>query len=243
MPRTKVSEKTASKKGRESSKAEKTTKRSKKEAKEEPVPRKHRKEKVNFKKYVGDILSQVSDTNRKSDRAVKQANLLAISVANRIIDKAVALFKTSKRETLSANDIRSAIIMTLPRELGKEAVERGDEAVDSYYASLTKKGKKGEKMRMAQRTGLIIPPRRARRLLDQRVPNVRKMKEVDIYLAAAIQTVLEDVLALASEQRKKPNQNLTERHMNLAVREDPELNKLFKRTLLGGGVSPTALKR
>ena len=73
-------------------------------------------------------------------------------------------------------------------------------------------------------------------------------KMASVYLTAVIEYLVAEVLELAGGQAKDFNKNrITPRHIQLAVRSDPELNELLKDvTICNGGVCPnipTALQK
>ncbi|OMJ14654.1 Histone H2AX [Smittium culicis] len=88
--------------------------------------------------------------------------------------------------------------------------------------------------------GITFPAARLKRYLKNKSPKLRVAASTPIYLASVIEYLVAEVLELAGSAAKDNNrQRITPRHIQLAVRNDEELNKLLKTiTISGGGVIP-----
>ncbi|NWT64286.1 H2AX protein, partial [Prunella himalayana] len=101
------------------------------------------------------------------------------------------------------------------------------------------------KKRKSARAGLQFPVGRVHRLLRRGTYAARIGSGAAIYLAAVMEYVTAEVLELAGnaahENRKT---RILPRHIQLAVRNDEELNKLFASvTIPQGGVLPNILSQ
>mmetsp|Transcript_23905 Transcript_23905/g.75764 ORF Transcript_23905/g.75764 Transcript_23905/m.75764 type:complete len:190 (+) Transcript_23905:126-695(+) len=130
----------------------------------------------------------------------------------------------------------------------EEAPARGKErksAASKEKGSPRKKAEgisqKGEpKTSMSAKAGLVFPVHRFARALKKGGYAKRLAVGGSIYLTAVIEYITAEILELAGntakEQRK---QRIIPRHIQLAIRNDEELNKYMSNvTITGGGVLP-----
>ncbi|XP_069491723.1 late histone H2A.1-like isoform X2 [Ambystoma mexicanum] len=101
------------------------------------------------------------------------------------------------------------------------------------------KGKPGKKTR-SSRAGLQFPVGRIHRLLKKGHYTDRIGSGASVYLAAVLEYLTAEVLELAGNAaRDNKKSRIVPRHLQLAVRNDEELNKLFSGvTIAQGGVLP-----
>ncbi|XP_069491724.1 histone H2A-like [Ambystoma mexicanum] len=101
------------------------------------------------------------------------------------------------------------------------------------------KGKVGKKTR-SSRAGLQFPVGRIHRLLKKGHYTDRIGSGASVYLAAVLEYLTAEVLELAGNAaRDNKKSRIVPRHLQLAVRNDEELNKLFSGvTIAQGGVLP-----
>ncbi|XP_069491726.1 histone H2A-like [Ambystoma mexicanum] len=101
------------------------------------------------------------------------------------------------------------------------------------------KGKVGQKTR-SSRAGLQFPVGRIHRLLKKGHYTDRIGSGASVYLAAVLEYLTAEVLELAGNAaRDNKKARIVPRHLQLAVRNDEELNKLFSGvTIAQGGVLP-----
>ena len=100
-----------------------------------------------------------------------------------------------------------------------------------------KKGKTTTKSRSAK-AGLQFPVGRIHRYLKGSAPRIGA--GAPVYLAAVLEYLCAEILELAGNAaRDNKKSRITPRHVQLAVRNDEELNKLFGgTTIAAGGVLP-----
>ncbi|XP_069491718.1 histone H2A-like [Ambystoma mexicanum] len=103
----------------------------------------------------------------------------------------------------------------------------------------TAKAKVGKKSR-SSRAGLQFPVGRIHRLLKKGHYTDRIGSGASVYLAAVLEYLTAEVLELAGNAaRDNKKSRIVPRHLQLAVRNDEELNKLFSGvTIAQGGVLP-----
>ncbi|KAJ1116583.1 hypothetical protein NDU88_004793 [Pleurodeles waltl] len=101
------------------------------------------------------------------------------------------------------------------------------------------KSKAGPKTR-SSRAGLQFPVGRIHRLLRKGNYAERVGSGAPVYLAAVLEYLTAEVLELAGNAaRDNKKSRIVPRHLQLAVRNDEELNKLFSGvTIAEGGVLP-----
>ncbi|KAJ4473832.1 histone-fold-containing protein [Lentinula aciculospora] len=108
-------------------------------------------------------------------------------------------------------------------------------SIESAMAS-----RKSTRKTKSERAGVIFPVARLRRYLKMLNANKRLTISAPIYLAAVLEYLVAELLELAGnachDHRKR---HIRPRHIQLAVRNDDEINKLLKDVHInGGGVLP-----
>jgi len=90
------------------------------------------------------------------------------------------------------------------------------------------------------RSGLSFPVGRIHRVLKERNPGFRVAGGAAVYLAAVLEYLTAEVLELAGNAAKDNKKSrIIPRHIQLAIRNDQELNKLLGGvTIAAGGVLP-----
>ena len=102
------------------------------------------------------------------------------------------------------------------------------------------KASAGRSITKASRAGLQFPVGRIARVLKQSRSAPRVGAGAPVYLAAVLEYLAAEVLELAGNAAKDSKKSrIVPRHIQLAVRNDEELNKLLKdTTIASGGVLP-----
>ncbi len=100
--------------------------------------------------------------------------------------------------------------------------------------------KEGSKTSSSARAGLQFPVARVRRHLRQGRYGKRVGTGAGVYLAAVLEYLTAEVLELAGNAaRDNKKTRINPRHIQLAVRNDDELNTVLGQvTIAGGGVIP-----
>ena len=92
----------------------------------------------------------------------------------------------------------------------------------------------------SSRAGLQFPVSRMRRLLKKGLYSDRVSAGTPVYLAAVLEYLTAEILELAGNAaRDNKKRRIIPRHLQLAIRNDEELNKLLSGvTIAQGGVLP-----
>merc|ERR1711972_889268 len=103
-----------------------------------------------------------------------------------------------------------------------------------------KSGKSGKSVSRSAKAGLQFPVGRLARYLKQGGYASRVGGAAPVYMAAVLEYIVAEVLELAGNAAKDNKKlRIIPRHIQLAVRNDDELNKLFgDATIASGGVIP-----
>ena len=110
-------------------------------------------------------------------------------------------------------------------------------------ASRKKSGNKGKRAKAVSgqvKAGVLYPTGRLNRLLKEGRYSERFSRSAGIFLAGVLEYITAEIIELAGsvcEENKK--KTIAPKHLNLAVRSDPELNKLMHSiTISQGGQLP-----
>ena len=105
---------------------------------------------------------------------------------------------------------------------------------------MNKRSKQGKNQTSSSRADLIFPVGRINRMIKQGRYSDSTGKNAGVFMAAILEYLTCEILELAgnaaAENKKK---TITPRHLQLALRNDEELNKLMASiTIAAGGVMP-----
>ena len=140
----------------------------------------------------------------------------------------------TKKATLSSREVQTAVRLVLPGDLVKHAVSEGTRALTKFTSVNSK-----STSRSAQ-AGLQFPVGRIARYLTKGGFSKRVGGGAPIYMGAVLEYLCAEVLELAGNAAHDNKSSRIEPiHIQLAVRNDKELNKLFGgATIAAGGVLP-----
>ena len=98
--------------------------------------------------------------------------------------------------------------------------------------------KKNKQTSRSERAGLQFPVGRVSRYLRHQTRS-RLAANAPVYLAAVLEYITAEILELSANAAKDNKRSrIIPRHIQLAMRNDEELNKLFKGNIASGGVLP-----
>nr|6W4L_A Chain A, Histone H2B 1.1,Histone H2A type 1 [Xenopus laevis] len=171
--------------------------------------------------YVYKVLKQVHPDTGISSKAMSIMNSFVNDVFERIAGEASRLAHYNKRSTITSREIQTAVRLLLPGELAKHAVSEGTKAVTKYTSAKKAKTR-------SSRAGLQFPVGRVHRLLRKGNYAERVGAGAPVYLAAVLEYLTAEILELAGNAaRDNKKTRIIPRHLQLAVRNDEELNKLL----------------
>ena len=106
----------------------------------------------------------------------------------------------------------------------------------------------GKSVSRSAKAGLQFPVGRIARYMRNRRMAARLGADAPVYMTAVLEYLVAEILELAGNAaRDNKRQRIIPRHVQLAVRNDEELNKLLGKTIItAGGVNPNiheALKK
>jgi len=125
----------------------------------------------------------------------------------------------------------------MPESAAKKSVPRAGRKAPAHSGS---QGKKGSSKSRSHRAGLQFPVGRVHRYLRQGRYAERVGAGAPVYLAAVMEYLAAEILELAGNaSRDNKKVRIVPRHIQMAVRNDEELNKLLANvTISNGGVLP-----
>jgi histone H2A len=194
---------------------------------------------INFKNYIPTILNDVNPSNQISASTKDVVNSLLNKIGNKISNEAVFLTTHCGGKTVTRRAMTASVRLTLTNEIGKHAISEALKACQKYENSDT--GSKSNPTTAAKRARLVLPPSRARNLIEHNSPKGIKISQLaGVYLAGVLEYLTAEIMELAGnvahDNRKS---TITSRHLHLAVRLDDELNTIFGNTgIAGSGVIP-----
>ena len=97
------------------------------------APRRRRRRET-FNLYIFKVLKQVHPNIGMSKRAMAIMNSFVLDTFDRIATEASKLVQYSRRQTMDARSIQSAVRLVLPGELAKHAESEAQKAVNKYSA-------------------------------------------------------------------------------------------------------------
>jgi histone H2A len=110
------------------------------------------------------------------------------------------------------------------------------------------KGKKGdtdkpEKLSQSKRAGLVLPVGRISRQLKRNKYSKRIGRGAPVAVTAIVENLIAEILELAGHVTKRDGKvRVVPKHINIAIRNDEELDRLFKHvSIFSGGVMPSLL--
>lgn len=146
-----------------------------------------------------------------------------------------ALLEQQPAKTITARHVQTAVRLSLPGELAKHGVSEGTKAVTKFNCAGT-----GHATTRSARAGLQFPVARVENMLREKVAGRKMGQGAPVYLAAVLEYITAEILELAGNAaRDNKRTRIVPRHIQLALRNDEELNKMFQRGIVAaGGVIP-----
>jgi len=159
--------------------------------------------------------------------------------------EASKLVRMAHGKTLSSTSIKAAIKIRFPFVTGRsvmmQAVDRADRVVRAYLTSkgddrpktiTTKTGQtRAAPIRSSKRLDLGLDVSLVRRLMRRYSTVERVSENAAVYLTAAVDTIIREILADITEQLrkdKKTQQRISERHVAQELANDNELRSIAR---------------
>ena len=191
-------------------------------------PRRRKPDYSKFNTYIRKVLKQVHPDTGLSAEGMRVMNGLLKYVARSICGASALLATHAEKSTISSRELQTAVRLTLPGELAKHAVSEGTKAV-TKFTSTTLGGAKKRKSptTRSKQAGLQFPVARFETMLRKNSPH-RVGAGAPVYFAAVIEYLCAEILELSGNAaRDYRRSRITPRHIQLAIRNDEELNKQF----------------
>jgi len=197
-----------------------------------------------FGLFIIRVLKDVHpDSGLAGDSLATLNNLVNITI-DKVMVEVNKLMQMTGKKTISSREIQSAVRLVFPGELAKHAVSQGTKAVVRYNATQVSAPTGAQKKNgtsRALRSGLKFPVTRTEKLMMSLTCAERKSDSAAVYLAAVVEYTVAEVLELAGNSaRDMKRTRIIPRNIKIAIAGDEELGKMFKDTLLSGGVLPDA---
>lgn len=202
--------------------------------------KRRRKRKESYAIYVYKVLKQVHPDTGISSKSMLIMNSYVNDTFVRIAAEASKLAAYNSKKTLHARDMQTAVKLVLPGELAKHAVSEGTKAVTLFRETGPGTTGKGNAKSASSRAKLQFPVGRVARHLKLGRFGTRVAVGAAVYLAAVMEYLAAEVLELAGNAaRDNKKTRITPRHLQLAIRNDEELDKFLGNvTIAQGGVIP-----
>ena len=194
----------------------------------------HKKKNHFFETYISKVLKQVGQNNGITSNAKQQLNSFLCIFLKQVTLLVSDLTLFGKKKTVSVKEIENALKIILFGELLNCCLSEGNKAVKQFSSGEDSKGSRQTK------ANIIFPPSIVEKFLRQ--SKLMVSNYAPVYLAAVLEYLTSDILDISVNLCKEHKHNrITIRDLELAVRNDIELNTLFKKfniTFWGGGVVP-----
>jgi len=186
------------------------------------------------------VLKQVHPDTGISRKAMIIMDNFITDVFDRLATESGKLARYNKRHTITSREIQTAVRLLLPGELAKHAVSEGTKAVTKFHSADSHTPSKGSgNVSKSARSGLSFPVGRVHRMISNHWKQ-RVGKGAPVYLSAVLEYLTAEILELAGNAaRDNKKVRIIPRHLQLAIRNDEELNKMLSDVILAGsGVLP-----
>ena len=202
---------------------------------------------INFRPYIHRVLKQIHPESGLSGSALSTLNNMVKIIIEKIMTSVNQLVLRTGKKTISAKYVQSASKLILKGEIEKHAITEATNAMAKYHSLKSsrkeeKETKSIEKMSPVSRSsmaGLSLPISRVQNMMVELSTSTRKSDTAAVFLTAVCEYLLLKVLELSGNvARDSKRIRITPRHIMIAVRNDEDLNNLYKDTIFAGGVVP-----
>lgn len=184
---------------------------------------------------------EIGTTGECLDTLKNMTQYLVRTVANNVN----IIMARSKTSTVTTKSIECGFRLLLnDLSFCDRAIEFGHKAIDTYDSNKSKKRKSKSRSKNTI-SGLVFPVTRLERLFMNYCTMSRKSRHFPIFLTATTQYVIENILNDAAQIcANDKKQRIKVKHVRCAIGNNPDMEKLFNHTIIGGGVvmSPPSCK-
>lgn len=208
------------------------------ENKENDEHGKNKKKKTRyFETYISKVLKTVSSEHGITANARQQLNSAICVIAKKIANISMHLTAVSKKKTMSEKEVANAVKLVFSGSLTETAFIQAEESLAKFKLDEAKHSSRQDK------AGILFPPSISEKFLRNfGYLKIMVTKSAPVYFAAILEHLTIDILTTASKMAKENNRvRVTIRDLELTIRTDKELTKLFEKcnlSFVGGGVVP-----
>jgi histone H3/H4 len=191
-----------------------------------------------FEIYIPKLLKNTIPNYSITCNAKEQLNSVVCIVAHFLAEKSIKLAFCSEKKTISSKQIENSLRLYFTPNLYQLLVQNANIAVEKF-SSLTTEEKY---LSRQKRSGLVFPPALAEKFLRYfGYSKVMVTKTAPVFFASILENIVIEILSSAVKTISKSHKRITIRDLEIGIRKDFELDKLFttlKISLIGGGVIP-----
>lgn len=190
-----------------------------------------------FETYISKLLKTLASEHGITSNAKQQLNSAICIIAKEIACVSMHLTTVSKKKTMSEKEVANAIKLIFSGTLAETASRQAEESLEKFKCD------NGKHSSRQNKAGILFPPSISEKFLRNfGFSKIMVTKSAPIYFAAVLEHLTMDMLTNASRMAKENNRvRITIRDLELTVRTDKELAKLFEKcnlSFIGGGVVP-----
>lgn len=189
---------------------------------------KNRQKKKNryFEHHIRKILKEVSPDRDITQHAKTQLNDLVIITCKLINNKIRQILSSSKKKTITGDEIDSALKLLFIGQLAQKASDEGKRCLQQYNDN--SKTMKGQSKHL--KASILIPPSILERILRMSGSHFHVGYTAPIVLAGAIEYFIAQILELSmlvNVNNPKKNVRITINDLETGVRSDKEMSHFF----------------
>lgn len=198
---------------------------------------KRKRGKPTLKTHIYKVLKRLHPEVGISKKGMEVMRDILTNVTDTLIHNVNQLMMHDDRETVTQEDIKTAVKLVFVDKLVKHAYEDGDKAIREFDTWKEKKSK--DKKSLQSECGLVFPVSFHRNVLKRDARASRISPYAAIYLTAVMEFLADDILEPSGYAAKKSKRKrIFPRDILLAIRSDEELDKLISSHIVEGGVKP-----
>lgn len=184
-------------------------------------------EKMSFNEYIKRVLKRPDSRRSINDHALITVNMMLHNLVRKVGVNAGSFIRDNGKKAIKVHHVTGSLKLALDGQLFKMASNSGVAALGRYESSAP--GTKSNPVALTTRAGLIFPPSRLKHLLQQYVPGSSRVETKSaVYLAGALQAIVDDLLEIArGEAEAKKKIRISRGHLKQTVMTDAGLNKAF----------------